>query len=183
MVDRALAETAECYRYIFQRSNSSLKRIIWPASAVIMVRFRRHSRRFSSFSSHPENIDNSRAETEGTHMGKILLFTADRTIIVLVTALVNWAHTMHTVESTYTSYADKDLAQYDQKGQVDIVIIYYPLDVVEVIRQAQANPHTKDARILVATGWPDRYSTLLEDQRIYITDKIGLTPVLREMLA
>jgi hypothetical protein len=45
---------ADCYRYLFQRSNSSLKCIFWPVGAVIMTHFRRYSRRFSPFSSHPE---------------------------------------------------------------------------------------------------------------------------------
>jgi hypothetical protein len=113
---------------------------------------------------------------------KYCFFTADRTITAFVNALVNTIHNTYVVESIYTSYPDKDLAQYNKKGQVNIVIVYYPLDVVEVIRQVRANPLTKGARILVATGWPDRYSTHLEDKRIRITDKIGLTPVLREML-
>jgi hypothetical protein len=50
-----------CYRYLFQRSNSSLKCIIWPVGAVIIAHFRPHSRRFSPFSSRPENTGNSQA--------------------------------------------------------------------------------------------------------------------------
>ena len=51
----------DCYRYLFERSNSSLNRIFWPVGAVIMAHLRRHSRRFSPFSSHPENTGNSQA--------------------------------------------------------------------------------------------------------------------------
>jgi hypothetical protein len=48
-----------CYRYLFQRSKLSLKRIFWLVGAVIAAYFRRYSRRFSPFSSHPENTGNS----------------------------------------------------------------------------------------------------------------------------
>src|SRR6266487_4148741 len=58
-VEEVNPERSDCYRYLFQRSNSSLKRIIWPVSAVIIAHFRRHSHRFSPFSSHPENAGNS----------------------------------------------------------------------------------------------------------------------------
>src|SRR5262249_42572965 len=67
----------DCYRYLFERSNSSLNRIFWPVGAVIMAHFRRHSRRFSPFSSHPENTGNSQKPRQRSRIYYSLYFLAN----------------------------------------------------------------------------------------------------------
>ena len=116
-------------------------------------------------------------------MSTILHFCDDPTIASMITYLIReLTHNAYHVETINTTHPEGAIAEYTTTKPISIVVVEYPEKVEPTIQQLRRHPQFLDAKILIITGRPTLYQSLISDT-VAIGDKLDRVPMLRAFLS
>jgi hypothetical protein len=116
-------------------------------------------------------------------MSTILHFCDDSTISSMLAYLIHeLTQGAYQVETITTTHPEAAIAEYSTTKPIPIVVVEYPEVVARTIQQLRRHPQFLNAKVLIITGRPQLYQSLLSDT-VAIGDKLDRVPMLSAFLS